>query len=78
MQVVNANQEVASLSISNDGGSSWTPTTRQEYNFFEIESGTGSTSVDVKATSATGAEVVVSGVQIVSGEATTADGNFVV
>ncbi|KAF4632784.1 hypothetical protein G7Y89_g5350 [Cudoniella acicularis] len=76
MQVVNANQPVASLEVSTDGGSTWQSTTRQTYNFFENSSGFGTTTVDVKVTSTSGETVVVNGVNVASGESTTAVSNF--
>ncbi|KKY21734.1 putative extracellular cellulase allergen asp f7 [Phaeomoniella chlamydospora] len=77
MQVVNANEPVASLEVSTDGGSTWTSATRQTYNFFEISSGTGTTTVDVRVTSSTGSVVTVEDVTISSGASTTASENFV-
>ncbi|RDW77771.1 hypothetical protein BP6252_05824 [Coleophoma cylindrospora] len=76
MQVVNANQAVESLEVSTDGGSTWLTTTRQTYNFFQISSGTGTTTVDVKVTSANGDVVTINNVSISSGASTTASSNF--
>lgn len=76
MQVVNANEPVASLEVSTDGGSTWQATTRSTYNFFENQSGFGSTSVDVRVTSAGGQVLVVEGVEVVSGGSVTASENF--
>jgi hypothetical protein len=75
MQVVNANQGVKSLEVSTDGGSTWQPTTLQDYNFFEGSSGFGTT-VDVRVTSDAGGVVVVNNVGISSGSIVTASSNF--
>lgn len=76
MQVVNANNAVASLEVSTDGGSTWQGTTRQTYNFFENSAGFGTTTVDVKVTSTSGDSVVVKNVNVASGASTTAGSNF--
>jgi expansin len=76
MQVVNANKAVASLEVSTNGGSSWTDTTRQSYNFFQYSSGFGTTTVDVMVTSIDGDVIVVNNVEVVSGTSTTASSNF--
>lgn len=76
MQVVNANEAVASLEVSTDGGSTWQETTRTSYNFFENTSGFGTDSVEVRVTSASGATVVVSSVSCASESQTTAGSNF--
>ncbi|OJJ58249.1 hypothetical protein ASPSYDRAFT_204329 [Aspergillus sydowii CBS 593.65] len=76
MQVVNANEAVASLEVSTDNGSTWQKTTRSEYNFFENDSGFGSESVDVRITGASGSSVVVKNVGISSGKSITADENL--
>ncbi|KAH7317920.1 RlpA-like double-psi beta-barrel-protein domain-containing protein-containing protein [Rhexocercosporidium sp. MPI-PUGE-AT-0058] len=76
MQVVNANKGVSSLEVSTNGGSTWKPTTRQQYNFFENSSGFGTTVVDVKVTSEDGDVVVLKRVNVVAGALTTASSNF--
>ncbi|XMA14619.1 hypothetical protein WAI453_007410 [Rhynchosporium graminicola] len=76
MQVLNANTKVQSLEVSTDGGNTWKPTVRQDYNFFEISSGTGTSAVDVKVTSAGGDPIIIKNVQIAAGKATTASRNF--
>ena len=76
MQVVNANEAVASLEVSTDNGSTWQKTTRSEYNFFENDSGFGSESVDVRITGASGSSVVVKNVGVSSGKSITADENL--
>jgi expansin len=62
--------------VSIDGGSTWTGTTRQSYNFFEYSSGFGTTTVDVKVTGVDGAVIIVNDVQVASGVSTTASSNF--
>ncbi|KAH7043327.1 RlpA-like double-psi beta-barrel-protein domain-containing protein-containing protein [Macrophomina phaseolina] len=76
MQVVNSNLPVKSLSVSIDGGSTWTETTRTDYNFFEYEQGFGTTTVDVKVTSTTGKEVITKNVTIGSATSHECDSNF--
>ena len=76
MQVVNANKRVSSLEVSTDGGSTWQPTTRQTYNFFENSSGFGTTNVDVKVTSIDGDVVIVKNVDVTPGSVVTASSNF--
>jgi expansin (peptidoglycan-binding protein) len=75
MQVVNANEAVASLEVSTDGGSNWQSTTRTFYNFFENSSGFGTDTVDVRVTGVSGKSVVVKNVGVASGSSTTASGN---
>jgi len=76
MQVVNANVGVSKLEVSTDGGSTWKPTTRQPYNYFENSSGFGTDSVDVKVTSIDGKTIVVKGVSVADSSTKTASGNF--
>lgn len=76
MQVVNSNRRVKSLEVSPDGGKTWMKTSRQEYNFFEITSGTGSDSVDVRIKAMNGSVVTVSNVPIQSGKEVQAKKNF--
>lgn len=76
MQVVNANEAVASLEVSIDNGKTWKTTTRQTYNFFEISSGTGTSSVTVKVTSTSGKTIVVDNVPISSDKSVTGTSNF--
>ncbi|KAJ9142916.1 Rare lipoprotein A [Pleurostoma richardsiae] len=76
MQVVNANEPVAKLEVSTDGGSTWQATTRQSYNFFENSSGFGTSSVDVRVTSQGGKTIVVNGVSVASDSQVTAGSNF--
>lgn len=75
MQVFNSNEPVKSLEVSTDGGSSWSSTTRQEYNYFENSSGFGADTMDVRVTCTSGKQVVVSGVGIASGSEFTGSGN---
>ncbi|TPX14638.1 uncharacterized protein E0L32_005330 [Thyridium curvatum] len=76
MQVVNANEPVASLEVSTDGGSSWQKTQRAQYNFFENQSGFGTESVDVRVTSRAGKTIVVKNVSVASDASVTASSNF--
>lgn len=76
MQVVNANEPVAVLEVSTDGGSTWQSTTRTYYNYFENEAGFGTDTVDVRVTGESGSSVVVKGVGCKSGVEVTADSNL--
>ncbi|KAK7703546.1 hypothetical protein SLS57_010903 [Botryosphaeria dothidea] len=76
MQVVNSNLPVKGLSVSTDGGSTWTETTRTDYNFFEYEQGFSTSTVDIKVTSTTGKEVITKNVTIGSGSSHECDSNF--
>ncbi|KAL4784617.1 RlpA-like double-psi beta-barrel-protein domain-containing protein-containing protein [Aspergillus varians] len=76
MQVVNANEAVASLEVSTDGGSTWQETTRSDYNFFENSSGFGTDSVDVRVKGISGGSVVVKSVGVSSGTSVTATENI--
>ncbi len=76
MQVVNSNKRVASLEVSTNGGSTWLSTVRQTYNFFDISSGTGTTTVDVKITSIDGDVLIIDSVKIAAGASTKASRNF--
>jgi expansin (peptidoglycan-binding protein) len=48
MQVLNTNSRVQTLEVSTNGGQSWIPANRQTYNYFQIDSDTGTDSVSVK------------------------------
>ena len=76
MQVVNSDLPINTLEVSTDGGSTWLSTTRQNYNFFEIEGGTGTTTVDIKVTSSIGNTITVNDVEISSDASGTATSNF--
>jgi expansin len=76
MQVINANEPVATLEVSIDGGNSWKSTTRQFYNYFENSSGFGTSTVNVRVTSTTGKVLVIRDVQVASDSKTTATSNF--
>ncbi|KAL2065209.1 hypothetical protein VTL71DRAFT_2878 [Oculimacula yallundae] len=76
MQVINANKKVASLDVSADGGKTWQQTVRQPYNFFQKSSGTGTTVVDVRVTSASGDAIVIKSVPVAQGKGATASRNF--
>ncbi|CAI7571860.1 unnamed protein product [Penicillium manginii] len=76
MQVVNANEPVTKFEVSTDGGSSWTSTTRTDYNYFEHSSGFGTDSVTVRVTGESGTTVVVKNVGCTSGSEITAGSNL--
>ncbi|KAF1838997.1 barwin-like endoglucanase [Decorospora gaudefroyi] len=76
MQVMNSNVPVAKLEVSTDGGRTWQPTTRKDYNYFENPAGFGTDSVDVKVTSKSGGSIVVKGVSIAANSKKTAGSNF--
>ncbi|KUI58573.1 Expansin-like protein 1 [Cytospora mali] len=76
MQVVNHNEPISTLEVSTDGGSTWSSTTRSEYNFFENASGFGTDTVDVRVTSTSGGTITVSGVSVASDSKVTASSNF--
>ncbi|KKY30387.1 putative extracellular cellulase [Diaporthe ampelina] len=76
MQVVNSNRAVSKLEVSTDGGSTWQSTTRTNYNFFEQSSGFGTSTVDIRLTSASGGTIKVSKVSVASDSKVTATSNF--
>ncbi|KAK8040082.1 RlpA-like double-psi beta-barrel-protein domain-containing protein-containing protein [Apiospora rasikravindrae] len=76
MQVVNANEAVAKLEVSTDGGKTWQGTKRQPYNFFENSSGFGADKQTVRVTSASGKTVTVQNVGVESDSQIKAASNF--
>jgi len=76
MQAYNAKKRVESLEFSTNGGSSWTSTQRMEYNYFQLTSGSGTSSVDVKVTSVDGDVVIVKDVPVGSSVSKTGGSNF--
>ncbi|KAG2016750.1 hypothetical protein GB937_006230 [Aspergillus fischeri] len=76
MQVMNANEPVAKLEVSTDGGKTWQGTTRTSYNFFEESSGFGQDTVDVRVTGQSGATLTVKNVGTSSGSSVTAKSNL--
>jgi expansin (peptidoglycan-binding protein) len=76
MQVMNANEPVAKLEVSTDGGKTWQGTTRTSYNFFEKSSGFGKDTVDVRVTGQSGATLTVNNVGTSSGSTVTAKANL--
>ena len=76
MQVINANEPVAKLEVSTDGGKSWKPTQRQEYNFFQENNGFQTDTVTVRVTSSSGKTVEVANVPVTSDSQVKASGNF--
>lgn len=76
MQVVNANEAVATLEVSTDGGKTWQAAKRQDYNYFENSSGFGATKQSIRVTSASGKTVVVDNVGVESDSQIKASSNF--
>ncbi|KAB8302792.1 hypothetical protein EYC80_006137 [Monilinia laxa] len=76
IQVVNAAEGVSKVEVSTNGGSTWQPTTRKDYNFFENPSGFGTAKVDVKVTGISGSTVVVKNVAVTANSIFTASGNL--
>lgn len=76
MQVVNANEPVAKLEVSTDGGSTWQSTTRTYYNYFEQSSGFGTDTVTVRVTGESGNTVTVQEVGSSSESEFTASSNL--
>ena len=76
MQVVNANEPVAALEVSTDGGGTWQGTSRTYYNYFEEDAGFGTGVVDVRVTGVSGSTVVVNGVRCLSGLEVAAEYNL--
>ncbi|KAI0193170.1 RlpA-like double-psi beta-barrel-protein domain-containing protein-containing protein [Astrocystis sublimbata] len=76
MQVVNANEPIAKLEVSTDGGSTWKSTTRQDYNFFEQSSGFGTDTVTVRVTGESGSSIIVKDVGVMSDSRVTAASNL--
>lgn len=68
-QVVNTHRRTAKLEASTDGGKTWKEATRTTYNFYEISSGVGASTADIRVTSHTGTTVVVKDVPM-QGDAT--------
>lgn len=65
------------MQVSTDGGKSWKKgLQRQDFNFFEMTAGFGTTQVSVKVISVDNDEIVVGGCKVSSGGTTKGDGNF--
>lgn len=78
MQVVHSDKKVTALDVSTDGGRTWQPTARREYNFFEKPGGGGGFGADavtVRVTCAGGGSVTLQNVGMTSGATFTAAGN---
>ena len=76
MQVVGATKAVQSLEVSASGNGNWLPTQRQDYNFFQLSSGSvGTASASIRVTSVDGDVVVVNNVPLESDRSVTAS-NF--
>ncbi|KAK8107023.1 uncharacterized protein PG998_009036 [Apiospora kogelbergensis] len=76
MQVINANEAVAKLEVSTDGGKTWQGTKRQDYNFFENPSGFGASTMTIRVTGASGKTVTVENVGVESDSQIKAASNF--
>ena len=76
MQVVNTTKGVKSVEVRGHGGSAWLQTTRQDYNYFQLNSGSTGATVDVRVTSVDGDVVTVSGVTVTSDGQVSAGRNF--
>lgn len=74
--VVNANRRTAHMEVSTDGGATWMPTVREDYNYFVIEQGTGTGNVDVRVTSHVGSVVIVPNVPVFGDAVATAAKNY--
>ena len=76
MQVVNAKKAVKSLEV-HGGKGNWLSTTRQDYNFFQLTSGSlGTSTANVRVTSVDGDVVIVNSVPLQSDRSVTASSNF--
>jgi len=75
-QVVNAKRRTAKLQVSTNQGKTWMGTERQDYNFFNINSGTGTNSAWVKVTSHVGTTVVIKDVPMTGDAITKASKNY--
>ena len=72
-----ANKAVAKLEVSASGSGNWLQTTRQDYNFFQLSSGSvGSSTASVRVTSVDGDVVTVNNVPLQSDASVTASSNF--
>ncbi|RYO81869.1 hypothetical protein DL764_009698 [Monosporascus ibericus] len=77
MQVVNSNSAVTALDVSTDGGKTWQPTVRQDYNYFQKGdySGFGTDKVTVKVKCSSGKTMTLSNIGVQSSSEYTASGN---
>lgn len=77
MQVMNANTAVKALDVSTDGGSTWKPTVRQDFNYFQKSdsSGFGTDTVTVRVTCSNGKTVTLSNIGVASSSEHVASGN---
>lgn len=74
--IMNATQGTKKVEFSDDEGGSWTGSTRNTNNFFEMDGTLSKESVWVRVTSDEGKTVVVKDVQLSSGKVTKAEKNF--
>ncbi len=77
MQVINSNTAVAGLDVSVDGGSTWQPTVRQDYNYFQKSdsSGFGTETVTVRVNCSSGKTVTLSNIGVADSSTYTASDN---
>ena len=65
------------MEYSTDGGSTWqSGLTRQDYNFFELSSGTGSDTVAIRVESVNGDRVVVKDIAVTGGNSVDGSANY--
>lgn len=75
-QVTNAIRRTAFMEVSNDGGATWIPTARKDYNYFVIEQGVGAGAVDIRVTSHMGTTVHVPNASVYGDAVTEAAANY--
>jgi expansin (peptidoglycan-binding protein) len=75
--IAKSRQRIADVQYSTDGGKTWKGgLTRQPYNFFQLSSGTGTNTVDVRAESVDGDRVIIKNVKVEGGNLVNGPGNF--
>jgi expansin (peptidoglycan-binding protein) len=74
-QVVGANRRTTKLEVSTDG-KTWKAAARTDYNFFEIPSGVGAATAQIRVTGENGSVVVVKNVQMQSDISVKAGNNY--
>lgn len=77
MQVLDCNYPLTGLDISADGGNTWQPTVRKEYNYFEKGSsgGFGEDTLVVRISCSNGRRVILPDVSMAGGAKTVAPVN---
>lgn len=71
-----ARTPIQKLEVSSDGGRSWKELTREPYNYFVLQNGSGSDRVDVRLTDVEGRQIIDRNVWAVSEVITVGGGNF--